>query len=513
MVEGLRYLVIYLPAFPLERCGYAAVDLAGLIAEEKSAMRIQAVTPAARKAGLRPFMTATEARALVPEVELILQDLVEEQRDRASLIQRFTEISDRVRAPWTDTLVAEITGTSGCFGGEEEQRAHAIALAHRLGHEARAVVSGDPRAGRALARWGREGVVPPGGGRVALAELPLDALEPSESLLGALRSVGIERVEAFARLDGAAVAHRFGAEGVSLHSLARGRRGAALPELADDDAPVRVSTALAGATSLLQLNFVLPGLLGELSLALAQRGLAAVRLRVVLQLETIGKGPSHWGIGVTVGRPTRDVPTLERLVRLRMEGAKLTAPVEELAIEVVEGVPEVGWQPGLTDRTEATEPLPDVLARLADHLGPQALCGAEVVERWKPEAAWRPVSWPPGALFGARRQTGRAARQQALDPVLLQQHHEVPQLLPRPAILLQRPEVVEVRVEAGRLAAVRLSRGWARVARCEGPERLRSDWWSQDAWSRDYWVAGLGDRTAWLFADGQGRWHLHGWFD
>jgi protein ImuB len=513
MVEGSRYLVVYLPAFPLERCGYGAADLAGLIAEEKSAMRLQAVTPAARKAGLRPFMTATEARALVPEVELIPQDLIEEQRDRASLIQRFTEISDRVRAPWPDTLVAEITGTSRFFGGEEAQRARSVALARRLGHDARAVVSDDPRAARALARWGREGVVPAGGGRGALAELPLEALEPSESLLGALRSVGIERVDAFARLDPAAVAHRFGAEGGTLHALARGHRGAALPEVAADDSPVRVRTALAGATSLLQLHFVLPGLLGELSVALAQRGLAAVRLRIVLQLERVGEGSSHWGIGVTVGRPTRDVPTLERLVRLRLEGAKLTAPVDELAIEVVEGVPEVGWQPGLTDRTEATEPLPDVLARLADHLGPASLCGAEVVERWKPEAAWKAVAWPPGALFGARRADGAAARAQAPDPVVLQQHHEVPQLLPRPAILLQRPDAVEVRLEQGRLAAVRLPRGWSRVARCDGPERLRSDWWCTEAWSRDYWVAELGDRTAWLFVDGRGRWHVHGWFD
>jgi len=512
MAEGQRFLVVYLPAFPLERCGYMADDLAGLIAEEKSAMRLQALTPAARRAGLKPFMTATEARALVPEVELIPQDVVEEQRDRLALVQRFQELSDRVRAPWPDTIVAEVTGTADVFGGEGAQRRRAVSLAAQLGHEARAVVADDPRAGRALARWGRDGVVLPGAGQAALAELPLEALEPSEALLGALRSVGIERVDAFARLDGAAVAHRFGAEGASLHQLARGERGASLPELADDDAPVRVSTALAGATSLLQIHFVLPGLLGELSVALAQRGLAAVRLRVVLQLDRVGEGPSHWGIGVTVGRPTRDVPTLERLVRLRLEGTKLTAPVEELAIEVVEGVPEVGWQPGLTDRTEATEPLPDVLARLTDHLGPEALCGAELVERWKPEAAWRAVAWPPGALFGARKR-GSRARATRPDPVVLQQEAEAPTLFPRPSVLLQRPQQLEVRVEGVVPRSVRLEQGWVPVSRAEGPERLRSDWWSVEAWERAYWVAGLGDRTAWLYQNDVGRWFLHGWFD
>ncbi len=504
-----RYLVVYLPAFPLERCGYEASELAGLIAEEKSAMRLQAITPAARRAGLELFMTATEARALVPEVELVVRDELEEERDRMALAHRFSEVSDRVRAPWPDTLVAEITGTSGCFGGEAAQRERALKLVSSLGHEARAVVADEPRAARALARWGREGVVPPGGLRSVLGELPMEALEPSEALLGALRAVGIERLEAFARLDGAAVAHRFGAEGVELLALARGGARASLPEVSNDEGPVRVATALAGATSLLQLQFVLPGLLGKLSLSLAQRGLAAVRLRVVLQLErSSGPGPSHWGIGVTVGRPTRDVQTLERLVRVRLEGARLTAPMEELAIEV-------GWQPGLADRTEATEPLPDVLARLADHLGPSALCGAMLVDRWRPEAAWRPVAWPPGALFGARAEgqgAGRARRAWP-DPVVLQQQHEQPTLLPRPSILLHQPQLVQVRLLRERPSAVRFPQGWESVGRAEGPERLRSDWWSSGAWSRDYWVVELPERIAWVFVDDQGRWHLHGWFD
>ena len=513
----LRYLVVYLPAFPLERCGYEASDLAGLIAEERSAMRLQAVTPAARRAGLERGMTATEARALVPEVELVLWEPEQEDRDRSALVRRFGEISDRVMAPWPDTLVAEITGRSACFGGEEKHREAACRLANTLGHEARAVVADEPRAGRALARWGRDGVVPPGGLRSALGELPMEALEPSEGLLGALRAVGIERLEAFARLDGAAVAQRFGAEGVELLAVARGGARASLPEGARDEGPVRVATALAGATSLLQLQFVLPGLLGKLAVALAQRGRVAVRLRVVLQLERVsGPGPSQWGIGVTVGRPTRDVRTLERLVRLRLGGVRLTSPVEELAIEVVESVPEVGWQPGLTDRTEATEPLPDVLARLADHLGPSALCGAEVVERWRPEAAWRPVAWPPGALLGARVQERAGRRPRAggvLDPVLLQQRHEQPTLLPRPSILLHRPQPVEVRLQSDRPVGVRFPQGWEMAGKVEGPERLRSDWWSEASWSRDYWVVELPERTAWLYVDPQGRWFVHGWFD
>ncbi len=47
-----RYLAVHLPAFRLERCGWEAADVAGLIAEVKNAMRLVALTPATGRRAL-----------------------------------------------------------------------------------------------------------------------------------------------------------------------------------------------------------------------------------------------------------------------------------------------------------------------------------------------------------------------------------------------------------------------------------------------------------------------------
>jgi len=513
----VRVLVLVLPMFRLERCGYLPDDLTGLIAEERSAMRLQALTVAAAREGLRPGMTATEARALVPEIELVELDASGEQRDRQALVRAFEELSDRVRAPWLDTLILDVTSTARHFGGEAGIVEAALRLAARLGHVGRAALTDDPTAGRALAREGVQGVVPAGRAAAALAPLPVRSLEPSRDLLEALRAVGVATVGAFAELAGASVAGRFGAEGARLHAVARGQRVPGLVDWSEGEgAERRVGVAMGGATSTLQLHFVLPGLLAQLSQRLSRRDEAVVRLRVALHLEPTQGVPPVVAVTLRVGRPTRSPRILEPLVRVRLEGVRIDAPVDELVLEAVEVAPEQGWQPGLTDRTEATEPLPDLLARMADHLGQEALFGAEPVEVWCPERAWRAAPWPSPQLFAA---PDAMVSQAAIDdPVQLQQLYERAGPLPRPSLLLPEPQPLEVTVSrAGLPERVRTHEGWAWVRRADGPERLRSDWWADEPWSRDYWVLALddgrGERLAWVFATPAGAWFVHGYFD
>lgn len=511
----MRVLVVFLPMFRLERCGYTPDDLAGLIAEEKSAMRLQALTTAAAQEGLRSFMTATEARALVPEIELVELDADGEARDLQSLVRAFDPLSDRVRAPWIDTLLLEVGSTSCHFGGEAGIVEAARRLAARLGHTARVVLTDDPTAGRALAREGVEGVVPAGEAAGALAPLPVRSLAPSRDVLDALRAVGVSTIRSFAALSGPSVAARFGEEGAHLHAIARGGVVPGLVDWAEPEAAERrVKVAMGGATSTLQLHFVLPGLLVQLAQRLGRRGEAVVRLRISMHLEPTVGVPPVVAVSVRVGRPTRSPRILEPIVRVRLEGVRLEAPVDELVLEAVEVAAEQGWQPGLTDRTEATEPLPDLLARLADHLGGEALCGVEPVDVWCPERAWRPGPWPVQRLFAGPQ----LSVVDADDPVVVQQAHERPGMLPRPTLLLPSPRPIEVSLDAaGHPVRVRRPEGWARVRRAEGPERLRSDWWSDEDWARDYWAADLDDGRGstrwWIFATPEGVWFHHGYFD
>jgi protein ImuB len=523
-----RYLVAWLPAFRLERCGLAASDVAALVDEVKSAVRIVSATPAALELGLRPGVTATEARALAPDVQLLPVDPVGEREDRAALLRAAEAVSDRVVFAWDDALVAEISLTTSALGGERAVVERARTLLASFGHELRLAVADDPLAalGLATGRVGDDGYLHPPG--LPLGDLLLLALRPSEGLRDAFRVVGLRTCAELAALSASSVAGRYGAEGLRLYRVARGAHvGLGDVEDVGSDDEIRVSTALAGATTRGELLFALPGLLALLVQRLAAQDLAVVRLRVVLGLDTPQDSAGGRRVGsIRLGRPTRSIPRLERAIRARLDtlvtdpGSELPAtPIDELRLEVEEAAPEVGWQPGLTDRAEHREPLPDLLSRLADQLGPDAVFRAVPAAVWRPEASWRAAAFPAPTLVSGRRPRPGGRPDDAVDE---QEHREHTHPLPRPALLLERPERLEVVVDGGGPARVRLpvstlgdrdAPTWLPVVRRAGPERLYGEWWTPTVLDREYWVVELEARAAWIFRDPAGAWSLHGWFD
>ena len=512
-----RALVLHLPAFRLERCGFDAGELAGLIDEVKNAMRLVAITPAGQSEGLRVGMTAAEARALVPTVQLLEHRPLEEAEDRTALIRTFDQLSDQVTFPWGDAIVMSANTVAHLHGGEVGLARRAVALAEELGHRARAVVACDPLLALALATWsvgdGGVRIVGPNEGAEVLSELPIEALRPPGELIADLRAVGVRTVGQFARLDPASVAGRY-PQAIRLHRVANGQSGSlAQLHVRPEEGPLRVSAQLASAATVGELQFVLPELVQSLCLRLASRDLAAVRLRMVLHLEPQWGSTAHHAETLRVGRPTRAPVTLERLVRRRLEQVCLDAPMEQLLLEAVETVPDTGWQPGLATRTEATEPLPDLLARLADQLGDDALFAAVPADRWAPEAAWCPGPFPSPRLWASYEVSVGPGSD---DPVEIQAAWEQGGPAPRPILLFEQPRRIPVEADHGVPREVRLGDRGVRqrgVARALGPEALSGAWWDpSEAFDREYWVVEIEGRDAWVFREDD-RWFQHGWFD
>lgn len=540
-------MVVHLPAFRLERCGFGAEEFAAVIGEWKSAVRIVAATPAARCEGVLTGITATEARALVPDIALVQWNANEEEIDRTALCQRFEAFSDRVEAlcdpAWDDALGIDVTWTAR--GDEHGHAERAVALAHSLGHTARAAVADDLLAARAFAEWsapdGGVFVAAPGASAKWLAPLPVSALVTDPELIRSLRALGIERIGEWARLDPAAFAHRHGHHAARLQQVARGlagpRRPPALP-VASDIPVVRVS--LAGATTQQEVVRVLPSALETIEHHLRDRDRAAVRLRILLTMEPrhttlkrVSTGglpptgetadPQAIAISVRVGRPTRNPRVLHalivaRLERLRVDGGFEPGPtINELAIEVVESAPEVGWQPGLADRTEGGESLPEVVARLVDQLGEHSVFFAQCRETWRPEDAWTAVR--PAPLRVSQERT--LERDKRLDPVLVQEAHERHENfpLPRPTILLPDPRRCDVQIVDARpdvFLPIRLhtDRGWQPITEHRGPERISGDWWTPQPFDREYWSIRCEGGWMWVFRDrANNQWFLHGFFD
>jgi len=361
-------------------------------------------------------------------------------------------------------------------------------------------------------------VVPVGEGAKALADLPLALFRWEEELERSLRLVGVRRMGDLAKLDPAAAISRYGPSIARWHRICRGEGTYLPPDLgARLLEQVEERVTLGGpCTSWEPLFFVLPGLLERVCHTLAETQRQAVRVAVQLGLEREG-----WHIErIRMGRPTAQAKKLERLIRKRLETVRLSAPILELAVVVEESCPERVFQPALHDRAESGEDVLDVIARLTDVLGESAVGVPELVERWRPESSWRlkdgqqvgEKSVLPEGPMGKTR-LGR------LDPVHVQERWEQPSFPQRPLVLLERPDSMEVRMEAGQLVAVKRFGEWVPVQKCSEPEHLVGEWWSREScFDREYFAVELPEGMGWMFRNtavgwGSGGWYWQGWFE
>lgn len=510
-----RILVAHLPCFRLERCGWESHQPVVLVTEERRTLRVAALTPAARKLGVRQGMALSEARALAPSIRTEPLDAESERTDLEALAEQLLKVSPSVSTLPPDALVAEIRGLEE--GGERAVMEKVRIRLQHLGHQCRLAIADDPATALACATWGaHDQIVAPRTGASALAPLPLEALGLLHEELGLLQGLGVRTVGAFAALPPAAVAGRLGPIGVAAHALARGSRvSAPLPARAAEDS-VGASRELPDPIEELDaLLFVLNGLLGEAAATLAMQGKAAVRLLLRFRLE----GAGEQELSVRLGEPTRDTRRLLATLRTRLERFQLAGPVTGLSVEVPEPVPFSGRQRGLMDWHSVGEALTDVMARLQDQLGEDAVRVPRLQSRHRPEAEWRATPFRPAVVASPqRRRSGGAAVALAAvalaeDPVAALEGYPAEILPDRPPILLPLPLAIEVEARPGQRPHKMQHDGrWHEIIHLEGPELLSGEWWDR-SFQREYWRASLGDgRQAWLYRE-DGRWALHGWWD
>lgn len=502
-----RFLAVHLPAYRFEFCGFDSGQIAVLTEWIHQVRRVVDVTPAARTLGLRSGMNATEARALVPDVIVIDRAQDDERRNLDSLLSMFRSLSDRVAFPWTDQIILDVSHTSHLFGGEAGVLSEAMELAASLGHQACAIVADDPLAAAVLSSFSEAcRVVVSGDTAATLAPLPLASLPLDANTLESLTHLGLERVGQWAVLDPASVADRYGAWAATTHRVARGETATAhhIAWKSFVDPHPSVSAVIGGASTMSELRMVIPGLLAELTDRLRACDRSAVRLHVVFQLETADCAPKTERFDVRVGRPTQSAARFEHLIWDRMARITLDAPISDMRIEALQTAKGIGWQVGLMGRREASEACLDVLARLQDVLGPQAVFSASLHDDWKPERSWFPSSCLPAAADRASSPSD--------DVVDRMESFERDEPMPRPT-LLGEPRPLRVQHDQGRPVRWTFEGQEQRLHDVIGPERIQGHWWHpEQAYNRTYWCVRAGEQSAWIFNDGV-RWFHHGWFD
>ena len=514
-----RYLAVWLPFLSTDRTrrtmrrprtGGPGDRPFVLVEQDRGALRIAALDPAAMRGGLRAGMALAEARALWPDIETAQAEPEADaalMRHLAGLCDLFTPL---VALNASDGLILDVTGCAHLFGGEREM---VHRMRHRLGAlglASCAAISGTPHAAWALARHRRNTIVAPGEEEQIARTLPLTALEQDPATVLALGRAGFQTLGDLADRPSGMLTARFGA----------GLADALRRVLGHED--IRITPLRPAPEIMAEKHFAAPlGLLESLLAVLerlAQDIMAALERRGAggraFEFSVFRSDGAVRRIAVETAQGMRDASGLMHLVRLKLEA--LSDPLDPgfgfdaVRLVVIRSEPMAERQAALDGRP-ASQAEADDVAALVDRL--TARFGRETVQRFVTRDTHDPVRAGGSVPFLSRHTTAPFA------------HPEPGQPPARPLTLFDPPQWIEALAEVpdGPPLRFRWRRVLHEVARAEGPERIAPEWWrcgNAAPATRDYYrIENAHGHRFWVFREGfyedqttRPRWFLHGLF-
>ena len=399
----------------------------------------------------------------------------------ARLLACAQDFSPQVEPTDADTVILDIDGLGNLFGTVHEI-AHAIA--RRAGFPVNIAIASNPDAAFHAAR-GFTGIsiLPQGDEAKFLASLPLTLLSPAEEIEETLARWGIRTFGDLDALPDLGVAARLGEEGVRLQKLAGGESSRRLRPV---EAPPRFEETmeLEYPVDLLEpLMFVLGRLLGDVCARLEERALAAIELRLCLQLENAGEHARAIRLPV----PMRSSRVFLKLLELDLEKHPPAAPIVRVTLAAEPAKPRVTQNGLFIPLAPEPEKLELTLARIAAVVGEGNMGSPELLDTHLP-GAFRMRS------FGTSRQwAGKSA-----GPATLAFR------------VFRQPLAAKVQGSFVSAPGVR-----GKIVRQAGPWRTSGDWWTLSAWARDEWDVELSDGGLYrIYCDANtGRWFIEGSYD
>ncbi len=501
-----RAACVDVPALPLQlllrREPSFAEVAAVVVADDRPQAEVQWVNAAARRARIRPGMTYAAAQSLDAEVRA--GTVRPEEIDAAieAIARRLVDFSPRIEAaPRPTTPRQQVEGAPGVFWLDPsgmiplftsfDHWGHAIRRAlTELGLTSTVVVGFHRYRCYALSQV-RHGVWVldnPATETRAAAEVPLSRLAVPAKVRTGLRRLEVDTLGRLLALPAADLRARFGEAAALLHACGSDGWAPLRPRGLVD--PVEATKAVEPPDDdRTRLLFLLKSMLHDLMVELAGRGQAMSALRMHLHLDHSEPHDER----LEPARPTLDEPMVIDLVRLRLDAAKLAAPVEALTL-TLEGVEAPPGQLALF-RTQARRDLDAAgraLARLRAWLGPEAVTRGQLREAHLPEARF---GWEAIAAVGfPQPEAVTTVKSAPLARRLLPR----PQRLPTPP----RHEPESWLGERGPVKSI------------QGPFRKSGGWWVRTVERDYYFVETQRAEILWVFYDRVRRhWYLHGWVD
>jgi protein ImuB len=547
-----RVMCIYFPAWPLQRLIHDRPELRGeavvLARSDSRGQRVVYCSQRAAQIGVRPGMPLAEALAVAPALHVEEED---GERDRQAMEQlavwaeRYSPIVGLEENRSPGSLLLDITGCADCFRGEGRLHKLAARELRDRGYVAR-VGMGDTigiawalahylngetqrRSGETERQRDREterqrdevtshhpfshlSVSPSLCLSVSLSLLSVAALRLPPEILDLLLRLRIDYIDELEALPRSSLPARFGPQLLERLDQFFGRT----PELI---APHRVLPDIRAAQGFaypvegcLVLQPVIERLAEKIHVALQKRNQGARVVECWLYHEAVS--PERIEIGLS--RPSRSHNYLGKLLRIKLEQTHLSAPVSGISLRVLTAEPLSDDQGELFDdgSGQHEEALAELIDRLGNRLGREAIAVATLVPDPQPEFAYRFEPCAERRIRRRDRETERRRDRRRISPSLRLSVSLSPRSRP---LRLLRPTPIDVLSLVPDGPPIRFS--WKgtdyRILCCWGPERIETGWWRGNDVHRDYYVVAtqLGNRF-WIFRrHDDGRWFLHGSFD
>lgn len=487
-----RVCCLYVPLFPLAarlRCEPELLEEAVAIFQGNgSAARLIAATRRARRGALRPGMTLSQARALLPKLHIRARDAECERTAQEALLEIAESVSPRVENAGEGVVYLDINGLERHYAFEDMQREAGsksegmeMALGRRLMADADRKAGLPAWAGIASSKLGARvaaerlpspTIIPLDREPDFLAPLPLTYLAPETHVYETLSRWGIDSIGRFAALSANEVAGRLGKAGQELHERARGidprpivahHPGEAFNEGMDFDWAL---------SSLEPFLFVARAALGRLCSRLDSRGLACVQLDLSLRLEPQGLCERS----ILLPAPSRDVKTLLTLIRLELERETPGAPVAGFTFTAHPDRPRAAQSTLFGPVTLSPDKMATSLARLFALLGSESIGRCRSLDTHVP-SRFEVLRFDPPAPPMIRPEAPRGKGLLAVRCL-------------RPAIPLvvrsAASKILTVRSRTEPESSTPKIGGRVRVA--SGPWTIEENWWSERAaLERAYW--------------------------
>lgn len=429
----------------------------------KGAMRLAAVDAAAARQGLHPGQNLSDARALVPTLEVreldpvftrqVFADFADWHANASPIVAVLDEV-----APWGE-LVLDITGVAHLFGGEADMLAELVGRLRRFGFSTAGAIADTVGAAWAMAHYSPGSIVPRGEQKRALAPVPVAGLRLDQAEVDGLTQMGLKQIGQLYGRDRKALKARFGDRLIT-------RLDQALGVLAE-----RVTPRLPITEHQAERRFAEPiGYIDDVMMT--ARDLA---VEIAHGLEAMGLGAQSFHLmlfrvdhkvmtlSVNAARATRDAAHIAQLFVHRSERLEGEYDpgfgIDSIRLVATSLSDLDSVQIGAFDIRDGARDIERLYDRISSRLGPEALMRSKLVNTHIPEQAIR------------------------LEPVVARTEDDpaaTPDPVPdRPLRMLPRPEPVEVIAEVPDGPPKRMV--WRRVSyrvfKASGPERIEAEWW------------------------------------